>query len=168
MWLALGSNLGDRLGQLQEAVLALGTGGVAVDGASSVYETTPWGGVEQPDYLNAVVSGRTDLSPHGLLGLCKTIELAAGRDFAAPRNSARPIDVDILLIEGETVSTPDLRVPHAAMHLRAFVLVPLTEIAPDVIHPYMGLSVAKLIEALSEDERADVRVFVEPGWARLD
>lgn len=165
VWLALGSNLGDRLAQMRNAVASLRGGGVSVDGASSVYETEPWGGIEQPDYLNAVVSGTTDLSPHRLLVLCKSIESAAGRDFTAPRNSARPIDVDILLIEGEVVRSPDLQVPHAAMHQRAFVLVPLAEIAPALVHSGTGLSAAALRDSLDEGERAGVRVVVGPEWA---
>jgi len=168
VWLALGSNLGDRVARLQEAVAALRAGGVAVDRTSSIYETPPWGGIEQPDYLNAVVAGTTDLSPYRLLALCKSIEAAAGRDFRAPRNSARPIDVDILLIDGETFSAPDLEVPHAAMHQRAFVLVPLAEVAPGLVHPQIGSSVTQLLQALDEGERAGVRLYARPEWIALD
>ncbi len=168
VWLALGSNLGDRLARLQEAVVGLRAGGVALDGASSIYETAPWGGIEQPDYLNAVVTGMTGLSSRDLLLLCKSIEAAAGRDFEAPRNSARPVDVDILLIEGELVRTPDLEVPHAAMHLRGFVLVPLASVAPDALHPRLGSSVAALLDALPEGERAAVRVVADPSWSGLE
>ncbi len=167
VWLALGSNLGDRLEQLRGAVAALGRGGVVLDAVSSVYETPPWGGVEQPDYLNAVVTGLTSLTPQGLLALCKDVEAAAGRDFGAPRNSARPIDVDILLIDGEPVSTFDLTVPHAAMHLRAFVLVPFAEIGPNVVHPGLGRTVAELLATLPDEDRQGIRPAHPSGWASL-
>ncbi|MFN8639779.1 MAG: 2-amino-4-hydroxy-6-hydroxymethyldihydropteridine diphosphokinase [Dehalococcoidia bacterium] len=109
----------------------------------------------------------TDLGARALLRLCKAIEADAGRDFGAPRNSARPIDVDILLIEGEQVTEPDLEVPHAAMHTRGFVLVPLAEIAAEVVHPVLRRSVRQLLEELPGEERAGIRRAAGPEWARL-
>jgi len=120
--------MGDRRARLIEAVVGLRAGGVAIDAVSGLYETPPWGVTDQPAFLNAAVAGETDLSPEALLRLAKHIEAEGGRDFDAPRWTARPIDVDILIIEGETVDTEDLKVPHPLLHQRAFVLVPLTDL----------------------------------------
>jgi 2-amino-4-hydroxy-6-hydroxymethyldihydropteridine diphosphokinase len=164
VWLALGGNLGDRLANLRAALDGLVEGGVAIDVVSSVYDTPPWGVIEQARFANAAASGVTSLTPHELLDLCKRIEAAAGRDFSAPRNSARPIDVDVLLIEGVQVSAPDLQVPHAVMHQRAFVLLPLAEIAGPEVHPQLERTVAQLLEELPPEDRAAISLLVGPGW----
>jgi len=165
VWLALGSNLGDRLAGLRAGLDGLVAGGVAIDEVSSVYETPPWGTEDldepQPSFANAAASGRTDLDPYDLLALCKRIEAAAGRDLEARRNSARPIDIDVLLIDGEVIDAPDLRVPHARMHERAFVLVPLTDIAPEVEHPLLRQTI---VELLREVDRGGVELLEGSGW----
>ena len=164
IWLALGGNIGDRLRRLRGALDALQAGGVAIDLLSSVYETPPWGIEEQPRFANAAVAGRTSLTARALLALCKRIEAEAGRDFGAPRNSARPIDLDILAIEGETVAEADLVVPHAALHERAFVLLPLVDVAPGWRHPALRHTATELLAALPRDARAGIELLAEPGW----
>jgi 2-amino-4-hydroxy-6-hydroxymethyldihydropteridine diphosphokinase len=164
VFLALGSNLGDREQQIRAAIDALRSGGVAVDAVSALYETPPWGVEDQPAFLNVVASGLSGLPARAILDLAKRIEAAAGRDFAAPRWTARPIDIDIALIEGETVDEPELTVPHALLAERSFVLVPLAEIAPDVRHPHLGVTIAALRDARPQSERDDVRVVRERGW----
>ena len=131
--LALGSNLGDRLGHLQAAVTALaGTEGVAVTGVSRVYETAPVGGPEQGPYLNAVVELTTDLTPGELLAVARRLENEAGR-VRAERFGPRTLDVDVLLVGDERVDTPELTLPHPRMWERGFVLAPLADVAPDLV-----------------------------------
>jgi len=163
-YLALGSNLGEREAQLRAAVRGLRAGGVDIDAVSSLYETPPWGVTQQPAFLNAVVGGMTSLSARELLDLAKRLEAEAGRDFGAPRWTARPLDVDIALIEGEPVDEPDLVVPHELLRERSFVLVPLAEIAGEVRHPLVGLRLDTLRNLRPALERAEVRRVAGPEW----
>ncbi|MSQ29629.1 MAG: 2-amino-4-hydroxy-6-hydroxymethyldihydropteridine diphosphokinase [Dehalococcoidia bacterium] len=162
--LALGSNLGDREAHLRSAIEGLRAGSVTIEAASSIYETPPWGVIEQPAFLNAALVGTTSLSARDLLRLAKRIEAAAGRDFDAPRWTARPVDVDLALIEGETVAEPDLMVPHVLLAERSFVLVPLAEVAGGWVHPTLGVTVEALRDARPAEERADVVSVRGPEW----
>ena len=161
VWLALGGNLGDRVARLREALDGLLAGGVGIDLVSSIYETLPWGVEDQPRFANIAVAGHSMLGARELLVLAKRIEASAGRDFTAARNSARPIDVDILAIEGEVLDEPDLQVPHAALHERAFVLVPLVEVAPDWRHPRLRRTAREL---LADVDAGGIEVIAAPGW----
>jgi 2-amino-4-hydroxy-6-hydroxymethyldihydropteridine diphosphokinase len=127
--LGLGSNLGDRAEHLRRAVAGLGDDVVAL---SDVYETEPMGGPDQGPYLNMVVVLRTDRSARDLLTHAQALESAAGR-VRAERWGPRPLDVDILWIDGERLSSADLEVPHPRMAERDFVLVPLADVAPDLV-----------------------------------
>jgi len=131
--LALGSNLGDRLGFLQGAVDALeASPGVTVAAVSRVYETAPVGGPEQGPYLNAVVAIDSDLPPLDLLRLAHRIEDEAER-VRTERWGARTLDIDVLLVGAEQVDTPALTVPHPRLWERGFVLAPLADVAPDLV-----------------------------------
>jgi 2-amino-4-hydroxy-6-hydroxymethyldihydropteridine diphosphokinase len=130
-YLGLGSNLGDRLAHLQAAVDSLAAApGVQVVAVSHVYETTPVGGPLQDDYLNAVVAVETSLDPRGLLALAQHLERQEHR-VRHERWGPRTLDVDVLVVGDERVSEPDLVVPHPRLAERAFVLVPLADVAPE-------------------------------------
>ncbi|MEZ4553429.1 MAG: 2-amino-4-hydroxy-6-hydroxymethyldihydropteridine diphosphokinase [Dehalococcoidia bacterium] len=163
IWLALGGNLGDRIAHLRAALDALDAAGVTVEGVSSVYETPPWGIEDQPRFVNIAVEARTALDAHALLRLCKRIEAERGRDFSTVRNGPRPVDIDILLIEGEVIDDPDLIVPHLRLHERAFVLVPLAEVSPEVEHPLLHRTARDLLEDV---DPAGIEVVAGPGWWR--
>ena len=134
-FLGLGSNLGDRLANLQAAVDALQMEpGLRVTASSRVWETTPVGGPPQPDYLNAVIRVETDLSARDLLDVARRVEARLGR-VRKERWGARTLDVDILLFDEEEIDEPDLVIPHPRIAQRAFVLLPLLELEPDPVLP---------------------------------
>jgi len=131
-YLGLGSNVGDRAGHLQAAIAMLGAT-VAIEAVSELYETEPVGEVtDQPDFLNAAARIGTDLEPHALLDLCKSIEAEHGRWLDAPRHSPRPIDIDLLLLGDLELSDDRLTLPHPEVTSRRFVLVPLLELDPEL------------------------------------
>ena len=134
-FLGLGSNLGDRLTNLQAAVDALQTEpGLRVTASSRVWETVPVGGPPQPDFLNAVVRAETDLSARDLLDVARRVEQRMVR-VRKERWGARSLDVDILLYDEEHIDEPELVVPHPRLAQRAFVLLPLLELDPDPVLP---------------------------------
>jgi 2-amino-4-hydroxy-6-hydroxymethyldihydropteridine diphosphokinase len=133
-YLALGSNLGDRLDHLSRAVRLLdATDGVDVVRSSRIYETDPVG-PPQPAYLNAVIEVETSRSPRELLDACRAVEDALGR-VRTERWGPRTIDVDVLTFDERTVDEPDLQIPHPRMHERGFVLIPLGELDDDPMLP---------------------------------
>jgi 2-amino-4-hydroxy-6-hydroxymethyldihydropteridine diphosphokinase len=133
----LGSNLGDRVAHLRAAVAGLAAGGVDNLEVSSLYETDPVGGPEQPDYLNAVAVGDTSLAATELLGLARSLELAAER-VRTVRNAPRTLDVDLLAVGDVVFASDELTVPHPRAHERAFVLVPWAEVDPTFAVPGRG------------------------------
>ena len=140
-YVGIGSNLDDREGHLRGAIDALKRlSGTRVVADSSLYVSAPVGASEpQPDYLNAVVGLDTPLSPHALLQALQNIEQGAARArVAGRRNAARTLDLDILLFDDLTIDERDLQVPHPRMQDRAFVLLPLFEIAPHCVIPKLG------------------------------
>ena len=131
VYLALGANVGDTLANMRAAVRLLRESGCRVEVVSSMYLTKPVGVTDQPDFLNAVIGVRTALGPLDVLRVCESIEETLGRRRTI-RWGPRVIDIDILLYEGVAVDEDDLVIPHPRMLERAFVLIPLAEIAPDV------------------------------------
>lgn len=158
-YLGLGSNLGDRLASLQRAVDLLGAeAGIALTRCSRVWETDPVGGPPQPDFLNVVVRAEIGLSPRELLAACQRVEAALGR-VRDVRWGPRTVDIDILLIDAHEIDEPGLVVPHARLHERAFVLMPLLEIEPDPVLP----DGVRLVDVrLGPDAAGGVRVFAPP------
>ena len=132
-FLALGSNLGDRLAHLQAAVEFLaGADGVHVLAVSPVYETDPVGGPAQDDFLNAVIAIECDLAPRALLGVCQEAETAAER-VRVERWGPRTLDVDIVLIDGVQMHDPELTIPHPRLYERHFVLAPLHDLDASLV-----------------------------------
>ena len=135
-YLGLGSNLGQREKNLAQALKKLKSQGISLYKVSSVYETQPFGNTRQPWYLNIVVKVNTDLPPNELLKKIEKIEKDMGRTLHGI-NNPRPIDIDILFSEGHVMKNKNLEIPHKELIHRNFVLVPLMEIAPDLIHPVL-------------------------------
>jgi dihydropteroate synthase len=163
--LAIGGNLGDRAATLRDAVRRLVAGGVMVDAVSSLYETPPWGYADQPPFLNGAVRGRTALSPHDLLALAKQIEHDLGR-LPTFRNGPRPVDIDIALYDDQIIDEPEIQVPHPGLPERAFVLVPLTEVAGSWVHPPTGKTIAELRAALGPAD--EITQYLAPArWAYI-
>jgi GTP cyclohydrolase IV len=149
VYLALGSNLGDRRGNLAAALQRLREV-VDIETASSIYETEPVGYLDQPQFLNMVCKGRTRLATSELLGYTQEIEIALGRQ-ATFRNGPRPIDIDILMYDDLHIEQENLTIPHPRMSERAFVLAPLAEIAPEVVEPTSGKTIQGLLETVSQE-----------------
>ena len=141
--LGLGSNLGDRVEYLRQAVAAIPD----VVAVSDAYETDPVGGVEQEPFLNIVVELDTELSPRALLEVCREREQAADR-VRVIRWGPRTLDVDVLWVDGETVDEADLEVPHPRMFERAFVLIPLADLAPDLVPDEYDVAAAAIDEGV--------------------
>ena len=142
VYLGLGSNLGDRQANIEKALKLLNDT-LQIELVSSIYETEPVGYVEQPMFLNAVCCGQTELGPLQLLSLVKGIEASLGRVSSFP-NAPRTIDLDIIFYGSMIMQTPELTIPHPRLEERAFVLIPLLEIAPDLRHSVSGESIKNL------------------------
>jgi 2-amino-4-hydroxy-6-hydroxymethyldihydropteridine diphosphokinase len=150
VYLSLGSNVGDRASQLLSAVGRLETTGRVV-AVSSFYETEPVEFTPQPWFLNCAVALESSQTPQQLMDSILLIEQEMGRR-RLQKKGPRTIDIDILLFDDAVVNSPELTIPHPALHQRRFVLKPLAEIAPDVLHPVLKKAVRELLEALPEGQ----------------
>jgi len=161
VWLGLGSNLGGRLRHLLDALSRLSAVG-EITRLSSLYETEPVGLKEQDAFLNAVACIRTPRAPREFFEHLHRIEHDLGRIRIIP-NGPRTLDLDILFWGGAVIHDDGLTVPHPRLHLRRFVLVPLCELAPDLIHPVLGISVQTLLDNL-DDPAAVARLAPTAEW----
>lgn len=175
-YLGLGSNLGRREENLAAAIRRLvegpvspvshtqsssthGNNAIEFLRSSAVYQTSPWGLKDQPDFLNCVIEVGTQLPPAGLLERAKEVEESLGRQPGL-RYGPRLIDVDILLYSIAVVDQPDLQIPHPRLHQRAFALIPLAELEPGLIHPVLHLTVGQLAQKV--DGRDGVKIWGPP------
>ena len=159
VYIGLGGNLGDREGNIRRAVERLSES-VCVVQTSSLYETEPWGYLDQPMFLNMVCKCLTKLEPEELLVLCKRLESLAGREPSF-KYGPRALDVDVLAYGDAAVETAELSIPHGMMHERAFVLAPLAEIAPQWRHPVLNRTASELLQQV--DGKEGVRLWGPPA-----
>lgn len=153
----LGSNLGDRFAALQRAMELIREEAGEIIAASSVWETEPWGFDADEQFLNMVIVMETALEPKGLIQLFRSIEGRMGRKKSGGgKYESRVIDLDILFWDDRVISLPGLEVPHPKLHSRRFVLEPLMEVAPEVVHPVTGLTVAEMLQFC--EDNSDVRL----------
>jgi 2-amino-4-hydroxy-6-hydroxymethyldihydropteridine diphosphokinase len=142
IFLGLGSNIGDRISNLKDAIKLLGLPMIAM---SSIYETEPVDYSDQPWFLNQVLQCETSFHPLKLLAQCQKVENELGRTRVILKGP-RTIDIDLLFYNDEILNTPELTIPHPAISQRRFVLVPINEIAPDFVHPQLNLTIQELLE----------------------
>jgi len=161
IYLALGTNLGDRFANLRAAIAALAPQ-AHVLAESRIYETPPWGFLDQPAFLNMALRAETNLPPADLLAFLKQLETDLGRQPTF-RNGPRLIDIDILFYDDLILTTPPLVIPHPRLHERNFVLVPLADIAPDFVHPILRQPVRALLHTLSLVSAAQCVPFRSPN-----
>lgn len=150
VYIGIGSNIGDREGNISAAVERVDELVGNVTKKSSIYETEPWGFQADEQFLNMVLEVETELSPSDVLETIQKIETRLGRTRSDVRYSSRIIDIDILLYEDVVINQGNLQIPHPLMHERNFVLVPLDEIAPDLIHPVYAKTISELLHVCSD------------------
>jgi len=162
-WIGVGANVGDRLGNIRMALAELASlDATIVVRVSSVYDTAPWGVTDQRRFLNAVVELSTTLSPEDLLSALGRVEARCGR-VRHERWGPRTLDLDILLYDDRIVNTEDLVIPHPRLAQRAFVLVPLAELEPELAVPGLDATVTQLLDALGDEALGARLVGPPPG-----
>jgi 2-amino-4-hydroxy-6-hydroxymethyldihydropteridine diphosphokinase len=155
VFLGVGTNLGDREANLKEALAGIGKYIGRVINSSSVYETEPWGFNAEQQFLNIVVKVETALIPSEVLESILTLEKSLGRVRSENQYSSRVIDIDILFYGDEIINSEELKIPHPLLHKRKFVLVPLCEIEPELVHPVLKTSLKSLLEQC--EDKSEVR-----------
>jgi 2-amino-4-hydroxy-6-hydroxymethyldihydropteridine diphosphokinase len=143
IYIGIGSNLGDKEGNCKTAIERLSENGITVKKTSSPYRTKPWGVEDQPDFVNMAVKAETNVNPSELLTILKTIEKEMGRQDGV-RWGPRLIDLDLLFYDDLVFSCDELAIPHPLLHEREFVLLPMTEIAAEFVHPVLKATIKQL------------------------
>lgn len=156
VFLGIGSNLGDKQANIRKACNLIDSKVGKVIAESSVYKSAPWGFKSVNAFYNIVIGINTFLSPSELLSFIKETEREMGRSFAGIGYSDRIIDIDILLIDNSVISQADLVIPHALLHKRLFVLLPLAEIAASHIHPVLQKTIEQLLEECNDDSSVEL------------
>jgi 2-amino-4-hydroxy-6-hydroxymethyldihydropteridine diphosphokinase len=151
--LCLGTNQGNRLDNLKEARKTIQERIGGISSTSSVFESEPWGYSDTVQYLNQVVCISSELLPDEILQLCLRIEVDMGRKRTIEGYESRIIDIDILFYSSQCIDKKDLIIPHPRLHLRKFVLLPLTEILPEFIHPMLNKSIRELIKICNDNSQ---------------
>lgn len=156
VYIAIGSNLGKKKGNYLEALTRVAKiPNTKISKESSLYESEPLGDSKEW-YVNGVIEIQTELRPEMLIKKCKNIERAMGRKKVRKRWGARVIDLDILLYDVLSLEKKNLKIPHPELHKRKFVLIPLSEIAPQVIHPLLGATISELLVSVKDDKRVSL------------
>ena len=158
VYLSTGSNQGDRLMLLVEAAKYINKMVGRVEQFSQVVESEPWGFEAETTFYNQVLVVETALKPHEVLEQVLKIEQTLGRKRTGKGYSSRTIDIDILFSDADQINEPDLVVPHPELHKRRFVLLPLADLAPDLIHPVLKVTVTELLERLHDESRITAAV----------
>jgi 2-amino-4-hydroxy-6-hydroxymethyldihydropteridine diphosphokinase len=153
VFLGIGTNLGNREGNLEQAVAKIEEYIGPILNSSSIFETEPWGFQAKDEFLNLVVKVETELTPSGLLGRIMMIESLLGRVRSETHYTSRLIDIDILFYEDMILDEETLKIPHPLLHERKFVLVPLCEIDPEMVHPVLKKSISELLEKCKDKSR---------------
>jgi 2-amino-4-hydroxy-6-hydroxymethyldihydropteridine diphosphokinase len=158
-YVGLGSNLGNRQAQIEEAIRGISHAGVEVLAISSLFETPPWGDIAQSHFLNAVIQVKTHLEPLALLELLLETERNMGR-IRLQKWGPRLIDLDLLMLDGMVMDQPSLQLPHPYLEERLFVLLPLAELAPDMILPFSQIPILDRIAQFPVSEREEIQQLV--------
>jgi 2-amino-4-hydroxy-6-hydroxymethyldihydropteridine diphosphokinase len=153
VFLGIGTNLGERETNLKDTLVGIENNIGHVIKVSSLYETEPWGFKSENQFLNMVVEAETKLTPSGVLGAALMIESFLGRTRGEKQYSSRIIDIDILLYEDMIVDEVSLKIPHPLLHERRFVLVPLCELDPDLVHPVLKKSFRSILESCKDESK---------------
>jgi 2-amino-4-hydroxy-6-hydroxymethyldihydropteridine diphosphokinase len=149
-YILLGSNLGDSKKYISNAIVAIAKKIGLVQAKSALYQTAAWGKLDQPEFINQVIEVKTKLSPQLLLKYILEIEKMLGRE-RLEKWGARTIDIDILFYDHQIIKELDLIIPHPFLHVRRFTLMPLSEIAPELIHPVLLKNISQLLNELDDD-----------------
>ena len=153
VYLSLGSNIGDRVGYIQQATSLLSANeNINIVATSSFYETEPWEMQSENWFVNAVIQITTTLPPEALLDECQRVEIQLGRKRSPQGYTDRTVDIDIIFYDKLILNNERLTIPHKFFHKRVFMLVPMLEIAEDFVHPFFGKTVASLHDAIEEPE----------------